>query len=652
MTAVETETHVFQAEVQQVLHLVIHSLYSNRDIFLRELISNASDACDKLRFEAVKDAALTSGQSELHIDLLADRAARTLTVRDTGIGMSREEMISNLGTIARSGTKRFLEALAEGQKADANLIGQFGVGFYSAFIVADEVSVTSRRAGETSAWTWRSRGDGAFTIEPAPADTPRGTAVTLHLRDDEEVYLDDWKLRALVRTYSDHIGFPIRMPARPDADPDADPDTADGSDSTSADAASAAAERAGREPRWDTVNHSSALWTRPKNELSDDDYQGFYRHVAHDFGDALAWTHNKVEGNQNFTSLLYIPAKAPFDFQFGRDERKGLKLYIKRVFISDASETMLPAYLRFVRGVVDSDDLPLNVSRETLQNNRQVERIKGALSKRVLDLLDRLVAEGGDRYDTFWREFGTVLKEGVAEDFSHRERILKLLRYPSTRSDGPDQRVSLDDYIARMATGQNEIYYLTAESWKAAVGSPQLEALKARGIEVLLMHERIDEWLASYFTEYQGKRLRNVAKGELDLDALGPDSGQAEREQAAQDAAPLVDRLKALLGGSVKDVRISRRLTDSPACLVLEEHDMALHMQRLLQQAGHGAGPAEPILEINPGHPLIRRLADESDQARASDLGWLLFEQARLASGGGIEDPAAFNARINRLLAS
>jgi molecular chaperone HtpG len=624
MAAVQPETHDFQAEVQQVLQLVIHSLYSNRDIFLRELISNASDACDKLRFQALQDSTLLADQPDLHIEIEADAEARTLTVRDTGVGMSREELLENLGTIARSGTKRFLEALSEGQKADASLIGQFGVGFYSAFIVADQVSVISRRAGDAQAWIWRSSGDGQFTVAPGPDDAPRGTAVQLHLREGEDAYLNDWKLRSLVRTYSDHIGFPIRMPkAAGDDAPDKD---------------------------WETVNHSSALWTLPKSEISDDDYQAFYKHVAHDFGDALAWTHNRVEGNQNFTSLLYIPAKAPFDFQYGRDERKGLKLYIKRVFITDASESMLPGYLRFVRGVLDSDDLPLNVSRETLQNNRQVERIKGALTKRVLNLLDRTASEDQTRYDTFWREFGNVLKEGVSEDFANRERVLKLLRYPSTRSANADQWVSLDDYLSRVVDGQDEIYYLTADSWNAAANSPQLEALKARGVEVLLMHERIDEWLAGYLSEYQGKRLRNVAKGEFDLTKLGDPADKAEREQSARDAEPVLARLKALLGDAVKDVRVSDRLTDSAACLVLEEHDMALHMQRLLQQAGQDAPAAKPNLEINPGHALVRRLADEADEARAADLGWLLFEQAQLAGGGGLDDPARFNARINRLL--
>lgn len=620
MTA--TETHHFQAEVQQVLQLVIHSLYSNKDIFLRELVSNASDACDKLRFEALQDPELYGDEPGLKIEIHADKAARTLSVRDTGIGMSKQELIENLGTVARSGTRRFLEAIAEGRKADLSLIGQFGVGFYSAFIVADRVTVTSRKAGASGSFVWESTGDGQFTLSEGPEDAPRGTTVTLHLREGEDDYLEDWKLRALIRTYSDHIGFPIRM------------------------------RKPGDGAEYETVNQASALWMRPKNELTDEDYQGFYRHVAHDFGEALAWTHNRVEGNQNFTSLLYVPARAPFDFQFSRDDRKGLKLYIKRVFIMDASAQMLPAYLRFVRGVVDSDDLPLNVSREILQESRQVERIKGALTKRVLDLLDRLAKDEPEKYAGFWREFGTTLKEGVAEDAGNRERVLKLLRFPSTRSENAEQLVSLDEYIGRMVAGQEDIYYLTADGWNAARNSPQLEALKARGVEVLLMHERIDEWMSGYLHEYAGKRLRNVAKGELDLDKLGGQVDKAAREQAAKDAEGVVARLKGILGDAVKDVRVSARLTTSPSCIVLDEHDMALHMQRLLKAAGHDAPAGKPILEINPEHALVKRLAGEADDARAADLGWLLLEQAQLAEGGVLDDPAAFIARTTRLIAS
>jgi molecular chaperone HtpG len=628
--APQAETHAFQADVQQVLQLVIHSLYSNKDIFLRELVSNASDACEKLRFEALAEPGLLADGGELAIDIVADRDSRTLSLRDNGIGMSREELMRNLGTVAHSGTKRFLESIAAGQKVDAQLIGQFGVGFYSAFIVADEIAVTSRRAGSDEAWTWRSKGDGQFSVEPAPTDTPRGTTLYLHLRDDAEDYLQDWKLRSLVRTYSDHVGFPIRM-LKPVAKTEDDADTP--------------------APELETVNQASALWTRAKTDLSDDDYKGFYKHLSHDFADPLAWTHNRVEGNQNFTSLLYVPGHAPFDFQAGRDERKGLKLYIKRIFIMDAAEQMLPAYLRFARGVVDSDDLPLNVSRELLQESRQVERIKGALTKRVLDLLEKIARDEPENYATFWGAFGAVLKEGVVEDAANRERVLKLLRFATTRSDSADQRISLDDYIGRMAGLQDDIYYLTADGWNAARHHPKLEALKARGIEVLLLHERIDDWMSSYFHEYAGKRLRNVAKGEIDLDKLGSEDDKAKQEEAAQAAAPLVDKLKAALGERVKDVRVSNRLVDSAACLVVDEYDMSLHMQRLFAAAGQAVPPSQPILEINPGHALIKRVeAVDGDEALVADYAALVFEQAMLAEGGTLDDPAAFIARMNRLL--
>ena len=629
------ETHAFQADVQQVLQLVIHSLYSNRDIFLRELISNASDACEKLRFEAIEAPALLADgggtAADLAIDLLVDDEAGTVTVRDNGIGMSREELMHNLGTVAHSGTRRFLERFAGGGPVDAQLIGQFGVGFYSAFIVADRVEVTSRRADSAEAWTWRSTGDGQFTLEPAPADTPRGTAIRLHLREDAGDYAQPWKLRSLVRTYSDHVAFPIRMetPAAP-AEDGAEPAA----------------------PTLETINQAAALWTRPKNELSDDDYQGFYKHLSHDFDDPLAWTHNRVEGNQNFTSLLYLPAHAPFDFQAGRDERKGLKLYVKRVFIMDAAEQMLPAYLRFVRGVVDSDDLPLNVSRELLQDSKQVERIKGALVKRTLDMLEKIAGEEPERYTTFWEAFGNTLKEGIAEDSGNRERVLKLMRFATTRSTGATDRVSLDDYIGRMAGAQEEIYYLTADGWNAARLHPKLEALKARGIEVILMHERIDDWMSGYLHEYAGKRLRNVAKGEIDLDALGSAEDKAKHEEAAKAAAPLVDTLKAALGEQVKDVRVSNRLVDSAACLVLDEYEMSMQMQKLMKSLGQDAPAGKPVLEINPDHALLKRLeAASGDEALVGDYARLLFDQAMLAETGTLDDPATFIARMNRLLA-
>ncbi len=621
--AATAESFKFEAEVQQVLHLVIHSLYSNRDIFLRELISNASDACDKLRFEALQDASLYGEHTDLSIDLHGDEEAGTLVVQDSGIGMSRQELIDNLGTIASSGTKKFLERLSEGQKADANLIGQFGVGFYSAFIAADKVTVETLRAGETEGWRWASSGTGEYTLEPA-AGIARGTRITLHLKDDAKDYAQSWKLRSLIQQWSDHIAFPIRMPKMEEGKPTAE---------------------------MEAVNQASALWTRPKSEIDDAEYQAFYKHVSHDYADALSWTHNRVEGNQNFTSLLFLPAKAPFDFQSNRDERKGLRLYVKRVFIMDAAEQMLPNYLRFVRGVVDSDDLPLNVSRELLQGNRQLDKLKSALTRRVLDLLDKLVGEDdGAKYGEFWKAFGSVIKEGIAEDHGNRERLAKLLRVPSTRSGSAEELVTLDDYIARMKPEQTEIFYLTADGWNAARNNPQLEALKARGVEVLLMHERIDEWMMGYLHEYAGKTLRNVSKGELDLDKLGEPVDKAEREQVKKDAEGLIERLKKQLGERVEDVRVSDRLTTSPSCLVLAEHDMALHMQRLLKAAGHDAPGGKPVLEINPAHALLKRYDAEPEGERSEALAMLLLEQAQLAEGAALDDPAGFIQRINGLL--
>jgi molecular chaperone HtpG len=613
-----TETRKFEAEVAQVLHLVTHSLYSHKEIFLRELISNASDACDKLRFEAIAQPEWTAEDAELRIEVTVDREARTLSVHDNGIGMSRDELVANLGTIASSGTRRYLEAMSSENKADARLIGQFGVGFYSAFVVADKVTVTSRRAGFSEGVRWESDGKGEYTLESVEL-ARRGTTVTLHLKSDEDEFLENWKLRSLINRYSEHIAFPIRMLKEVDGKPSDD---------------------------WDTVNSASALWTRSKSEVSDDEYQGFYKSLSHDFSDALAWTHNRVEGNQNFTSLLYIPSKAPFDFMSGREERKGLKLYIRRVFIMDASEQLLPAYLRFARGVVDSDDLPLNVSREILQQNRQVERIRGACTKRVLDLLDKLARDETEKYATFWTAFGSVLKEGIAEDATNRERIAKLLRFASTASEGSAPTVSLDDYIGRMPVGQDTIWYITADSYAAAKGSPQLEALKARGVEVLLMSDRIDEWMAGYLTEYAGRKLRHVGKGEIELDAADAEKHKAEEEAASG----IVARIKELLGERVRDVKVSRRLTESPSCLVLDEYDMALHLRRVLKQSGHEMPDSAPVLEINPNHALLKRLEAESDTARAEDLAMLLLEQAQVAEGAQLDDPAAFVQRINRVV--
>ena len=620
MITATTETRKFEAEVAQVLHLVTHSLYSHKEIFLRELVSNASDACDKLRFESIAQPQWLSDDSELRIDISIDKEARTLSVHDNGIGMSRDELIANLGTIASSGTRRYLESLAAESKADSRLIGQFGVGFYSAFVVADKVTVVSRRAGSDAAEgvRWESDGKGEYTLDTLDV-ARRGTTVVLHLKEDESEFLEAWKVRSLVSRYSEHIGFPIRMPKEVDGKPG---------------------------DEWEVVNSASALWTRPKNELADTDYQNFYKSLSHDFSDALAWTHNRVEGNQNFTSLLFVPAKAPFDFMNGREERKGLKLYIRRVFIMDASEQLLPAYLRFVRGVVDSDDLPLNVSREILQQNRQVERIKGACTKRVLDLLDKLAKDEADKYATFWNAFGGVLKEGIAEDAGNRERIAKLLRFASTHSEGTAPSVSLDDYIGRMQVGQDVIWYITADSHAAAKGSPQLESLRAKGVEVLLMSDRIDEWMAGYLTEYAGKKLRHVGKGEIELDAA-----DAEAHKASEEAASgVVAKLKELLGERVSDVKVSRRLTESPSCLVLDEYDMALHLRRVLKQSGHEMPDSAPVLEINLAHALLKRFEAEADPERSKDLALLLLEQAQVAEGAQLDDPAAFVQRLNRIL--
>lgn len=620
MTTSTTETRKFEAEVAQVLHLVTHSLYSHKDIFLRELVSNASDACDKLRFESMTHPEWMTDDSELRIDISFDKDARTISVHDNGIGMSRDDLIANLGTIASSGTRRYLESLAAENKADSRMIGQFGVGFYSAFVVADKVTVTSLRAGAEASdgVRWESDGKGEYSLESLDV-ARRGTTVTLHLKEDESEFLEAWKLRSLVSRYSDHISFPIRMPK-----------VVEGKSTE----------------EWEVVNSASALWTRPKTEIKEEEYQNFYKSLSHDFNDALAWSHNRVEGNQNFTSLLFVPAKSPFDFTNGREERKGLKLYIRRVFIMDASEQLLPAYLRFVSGVVDSDDLPLNVSREILQQNRQVERIKGACTKRVLDLLDKLARDEAEKYTTFWNAFGGVLKEGIAEDASNRERIAKLLRFASTQSDGPTASVSLDDYIGRMQAGQDVIWYITADSHAAAKGSPQLESLRAKGVEVLLMSDRIDEWMAGYLTEYAGKKLRHIGKGEIELDSAAEEAHKASEEAASG----VVSKLKELLGERVSDVKVSRRLTESPSCLVLDEYDMALHLRRVLKQSGHEMPDSAPVLEINPDHALLKRLDGESDAERSKDLALLLLEQAQVSEGAQLDDPAAFVQRLNRVI--
>ena len=626
-----TETRQFEAEVAQVLHLVTHSLYSHKEIFLRELISNASDACDKLRFESIANPELSTGDSDLHIDVSVDSEARTITIRDNGIGMSRDEVIANIGTIASSGTRRFLEAMSGEQKADARLIGQFGVGFYSAFVVADKVTVVTRRADADASdgVRWSSDGKGDYSLEQVDAPE-RGTAVTLHMKADEDEFLNRWQVRSLIGRYSDHVAFPIRMPvdnaAKDEDGSDEDHKHADG---------------------WETVNAASALWTKPKSEISDEDYQGFYKSLGHDFNDALAWTHNRVEGSQSFTTLLYLPSQPPFELMMGgRDERKGLKLYIKRVFVMDAAEELLPNYLRFVRGVVDADDLPLNVSRELLQQNRQLDRIKGACVKRVLDMIEKLARDEPEKFTTFYKAFGNTLKEGLSEDAGNRERIAKLLRFASTKGDGSAQSVSFDDYIARMQPDQDTIWYITADSHAAAFGSPQLEAFKARDIEVLLMFDRIDEWMLGSLHEYAGKKLQNVAKGDLPMD----EAGKQKQDEASKAAAPLLEKLKSLLGTRVADVKVSARLTDSPSCLALADHDMAPHLARLLREAGQQVPDSAPTLEINPAHPLVQRVADETDEDKSRDLATLLLEQAEISAGAQLPDPAGFVQRMNRVL--
>lgn len=621
MTEVEAhkETLSFQAEVRQLLNLMIHSLYSNREIFLREMISNAADACDKLRFEALTDDALYEGDTDLAVRIAVDRGQRTITIADNGIGMTRAEVVENIGTIARSGTRQFLERLTGDQSKDARLIGQFGVGFYSAFIVADRVTLYTRRAGlgPEHGVRWESDGQGEYSLETVER-AARGTEVVLHLRAGEDEFLDPLRLRTIVRKYSDHVPLPIRMPKE------------DGE---------------GEE----TVNRASALWARRRTEVSDEEYREFYKQVAHDFEDPLLWVHNHVEGRVSYDSLLYIPARAPFDL-WDRERRHGVKLYVKRVFILDDTEHLLPQYLRFVRGVVDSDDLPLNISREILQHNREIEQIRTALVKRVLDALEELAEKDAEKYARFWKTFGAVMKEGPAEDYANRDRIAALLRFASTHTDRPDQDVSLRDYVARMKEGQDKIYYITAESFAAASHSPHLELLRKKGVEVLLLYERVDEWLVSHLTEFDGKPLQSVAKGGLDLSALEDQEERRSAEQAEADYKDLLARMREVLGERVQEVRVSRRLTDSPACLVLDEHDMSVHLQRVLKAAGHEVPVGKPVLEINPEHPLVRRLKAESDGARFSDWTLILFDQALLADGGQLEDPAAFVGRLNDLL--
>lgn len=619
------ESMAFQAEVKQLLQLMIHSLYSNKEIVLRELISNASDAADKLRFEALANGALYENDSELKIRVAFDKAARTVSISDNGIGMSRDEVIANIGTIAKSGTKEFFNALSGDQVKDANLIGQFGVGFYSAFIIADKVSLTTRRAGATEAVRWESSGEGDYTLEAADKAT-RGTEVVLHLREGEDEFLSDWKLKTIIRKYSDHITLPIVMKKS---------EWKDG------------AEVATDED--ETVNKASALWARNKNDITEEEYQEFYKHVSHDFENPLAYTHSRVEGKQEYISLLYIPGKAPFDL-YDRERRHGIKLYVKRVFIMEDAEKLMPQYLRFVRGVIDTSDLPLNVSREILQSSRDVEAIKAGSVKKVLGLLEDMAENKPDDYAKFYKEFGRVLKEGPGEDFANKEKIASLLRFASTKADTDVQDVSLKDYIARMQPEQDVIYYITADSFAAAQHSPHLEIFRKKGIEVLLMSDRVDEWLLGSLTEFEGKKLQSIAKGDLDLGKLESDTEKEIQKKIEEDAKTLVDRIKQTLGSQVKDVRVTHRLTDSPACLVSDAQDLSGNLARMLKAAGQNAPEAKPILEINPAHKLVKRLESETADGLFGDLAHVLFDQALLAEGGMLDDPASFVKRMNSLI--
>ncbi|CCJ47825.1 molecular chaperone HtpG [Bordetella parapertussis] len=627
-TTSASETLGFQAEVKQLLHLMIHSLYSNKEIFLRELVSNASDACDKLRFEAIDQPGLLDGDGELAIRVDYDKAARTITISDNGIGLSRDEAVANLGTIARSGTREFFSQLTGDKQKDAQLIGQFGVGFYSSFIVADKVTVLSRRAGlaANEAIRWESDGQGEFSIAPAEK-AGRGTDVVLHLRADEDELLNGWKLREILRRYSDHISLPIRM-AKEDWD----------------------AEK-GEQVKGDeleTVNQANALWTRNKSDIADEQYREFYKTVSHDYDDPLAWTHNRVEGRSEYTQLLYVPKHAPFDL-WDRDARRGVKLYVKRVFIMDDAEQLLPSYLRFVRGVIDSADLPLNVSREILQESRDVRAIREGSAKRVLSLLEDMAENKAEDYATFWTEFGQVLKEGTGEDAANRERIARLLRFASTHDGGQAQTVSFADYVGRMKDGQDKIYYVTADTFTAAANSPHLEIFRKKGIEVLLLSDRVDEWMLSYLREFDGKSLVSVAKGGLDLAELADEEEKKRQSEVAETFKPLVERLQQALAEQVKEVRVTQRLVDSPACVVVGQNELSPHLLRMLKAAGQEAPEVKPVLEINPDHALVARIRDASD-AEFGDWAALLLDQALLAEGAQIADPAAFVKRLNGLL--
>ncbi|MRU30917.1 molecular chaperone HtpG [Xylella fastidiosa subsp. multiplex] len=626
----DKQTHGFQTEVKQLLQLMIHSLYSNKEIFLRELISNAADAADKLRFEALSAPSLLEEDPNLRIRVEFDKQAHTITIDDNGIGMSRDEAIAHLGTIAKSGTADFLKTLSGDQRKDANLIGQFGVGFYSAFIVADHVDVYSRRAGLTAAEGvhWSSKGEGNFEV--ATIDKPqRGTRVVLHLKENEQHFAEGWTLRSTLKKYSDHIGLPIEM-LKEHHGKEEEKDTP-------------------KEAEWEAVNKASALWTRPKNDIKDEEYQEFYKHISHDMTNPLAWSHNKVEGKLEYTSLLYVPTRAPFDL-YHRNAAKGLKLYVQRVFIMDQAEQFLPLYLRFIKGVVDSADLSLNVSREILQSGPVVDSMKAALSKRALDMLEKLAKDAPEDYKAFWKNFGQVLKEGPAEDYSNREKVASLLRFASTYDTSGDPSVALTDYIARMKEGQDKLYYLTGESYAQIKDSPYLEVFRKKGIEVLLLVDRIDEWLMNYLHEFDGKSFVDIARGDLDLGNLDSEADKKAQEEIAKTKEALASRIKATLGEDVAEVRVSHRLTDSPAVLAIGEGDLGLQMRQLLEASGQKVPETKPVFEFNPSHPLIEKLDAEQDMDRFADLSHILFDQAALAAGDSLKDPANYVRRLNKLL--
>ena len=628
----QKETFGFQTEVKQLLQLMIHSLYSNKEIFLRELVSNASDAADKLRFLALENNDLYEGNGELRVRISADKDANTVTISDNGIGMSREEVISSLGTIAKSGTAEFFQNLTGDQARDSQLIGQFGVGFYSAFIVADSVTVRTRKAGEAQATEWHSQGEGEYTLADIEK-AERGTEIILHLRDDEKEFLEEFRLRSIVTKYSDHVSIPVEMYQAPTEE-------SEGPDGEKIPATPG---------EWQAINKATALWTRDKSEISDEEYKEFYKHVGHDWEEPLTWAHNKVEGKTEYTSLLYIPKKAPFDM-WNRDRQHGLKLYVQRVFIMDDAEQFMPNYLRFVKGLLDSNDLPLNVSREILQDNKVTQAIRKGCTSRVLKMLDRMGKNKPEEYQTFWNEFGQVIKEGPAEDMANKEAIAKLLRFASTDSDLETQNVSLEQYIARMKEGQDKVYYVVADSFQAAKSSPHLEIFRKKGIEVLLLSDRVDEWMMSHLTEFDGKQLTSITRGDLDLGDLDDEESKKEQEASEKEVEGLIERVKTALGDKVKEVRFTHRLTDSPACVVADEHDMSSQMQKLMEQIGQQAPETKPVFELNPEHQLVKHLNDVQDEDNFAQWADVLLDQALLAERGSLKDPAGFVSRLNKLM--